>query len=167
MKRVIMDSSSAILLYKCGCIPALMKYFSPVIPLSVKCELTLNGYEGSEFFTGLCREETIKVYEPDSDSYKKMNGKLHAGERDVIALYYEGKGDFILIDDGRGSAFCRDNKIPYINAVLAIKILFLKSLINEEAYADAWGWILANGRYSQKVIHWAENADEHDLGFFI
>ncbi len=167
MKRVILDSSSAILLYKCGIISSLIKYCSTVIPFSVKRELTLAGYEGSKFFTDLCRKEMIKVYEPVSGRNKNINRKLHAGENDVIALYNEGRGDFVILDDGEGSAFCRDNKIPYINALLAAKVLFMKRLIDEQEYKHARAWLLENGRYSQKIISWAENADEHHLAFFV
>ena len=167
MKNVILDSSSAILLYKCNIIPMLLEYCSSVIPVAVMSELTLLGYEGAEFFTDLCRKEIIKVYEPVSRKTKNLTGSLHGGERDAIALFYEGKGDFIIIDDGKGGAFCRDNKIPYINTLLAVKIIFFKKLITEQEYTDAWRWLLANGRYSQKVIVWAEKADKRTLAFFI
>jgi len=130
-------------------------------------ELTVPGYEGAEFFFDLCSSEIVKVYEPDYVRTENLTGSLHAGERDVIALFYEGKGDFIIMDDGKGSAFCRDKKIPYINALLAVKILYLEQLIDEKQYACAWRWLLTNGRYSQKIIKWAENADEHALAFFI
>lgn len=167
MKSVIIDSSSLILLYKCNIIPDLLKYCSIAIPGAVMAELTVPGYDGALFIDDLCRKKIIKVYEPDSGRIEKLSRSLHAGEREVIALFYEGKGDFIIIDDGKGSAFCRDKKIPYINALLTVKILFLKRLIDEVQYAYAWRLLLEKGRYSQKIIKWAENADEHALAFFI
>ena len=85
----------------------------------------------------------------------------------MIALFREGKGNFIIIDDGKGGRYCRDNNIPYINALLTVKILFLKRLITETESADAWKWLLANGRYSEKVKVWAENAGEERLSFFL
>lgn len=50
MKTVIIDSSSAILLYKCGMIQSLLKCFSVIISGAVYSELTLPGYDGSDFF---------------------------------------------------------------------------------------------------------------------
>lgn len=167
MKSVIIDSSSLILLYKCNIFPALFKYCSMAIPQTVKSELIVSGHEGAEFFSEICSSGIVKVYEPEYVRTENSAGSLHPGERDVIGLFHEGKGDFIIIDDGKGGAFCRDEKIPYINALLAVKILFLRRLIDEEQYAYAWRWLLENGRYSQKIIKWAENADEHDLVFFI
>jgi len=167
MRSVIIDSSSAILMYKSNIIPALLKYCTPVIPEEVESELTVPGYEGSEFFTDLCSKEIIKVYEPEELISYEPAGSLHRGERDVIALFFNGKGDFIIIDDGRGGGFCRDHKIPYINTILAVKIFLFKQLITETEYAAAWRWLLANGRYSQKVIGWAEKADKGTLAFFI
>ncbi len=167
MRNVIIDSSSAILLYRCNIIPAILKYCIPVIPGAVFEELTVPGYSGSDLFTDLCSSGSIKVYKPGKSITGELNGSLHAGESGVIALFFECKGDFIIIDDGRGAAFCRDNNIPYINALLVVKILFIKQLITEAEYAAAWSWLTENARYSEKVIVWAENAGVEKLSLFL
>lgn len=167
MRNVIIDSSSAILLYRCNMTAPLLKYCSPVIPRTVFAELTVPGYDGADIFTGLCRDGEIKVYQTEPEIKLQLTGSLHAGERDVIFLFKQGKGDFIIIDDGKGGGYCRDNNIPYINALLAVKILLMKNLITETEYADAWNWLLLNGRYSEKVKVWAGNADREKLDFFI
>jgi len=167
MKSVIIDSSSAILLYRSNVIPAFLKYCTPVIPKAVYAELAVPGHEGADLFADLCNAGAIKIHNTSTGNTEKLTGSLHAGEREVIALFREGKGEFIIIDDGRGSAFCRNNNIPYINALLAVKIIFLKQLITESEYVTAWRWLLANGRYSEKVTTWADNADEQSLAFFM
>lgn len=167
MRNVIIDSSSAILLYKCGLIPSLLKQCVPVISGTVFAELTVTGYDGADFFTELCGSGKIKVFTPDAEGSGRFSGSIHAGEREVIALYYEGKGEYVIIDDGRGSAYCRDNNIPYINALLAVKVLFLKNYITETEFAAGWEWLLANGRYSAKVRAWAEEATRERFGFFL
>jgi predicted nucleic acid-binding protein len=167
MKKVIIDSSSAILLYRCNIISSLMKYCSPVIPKAVFNELTIRGYDGADLFNDLCSAGKIKVQDAESGKVDHLTCHLHQGEREVIELFYEDKGDFIIIDDGKGGAFCRDNKIPYINALLAVKILFLKCLITEKEFFDAWSWLIANGRYSEKVKDRAGNADESRLAAFM
>jgi predicted nucleic acid-binding protein len=167
MKTVILDSSSAILLFRCNIINTLLKYYHLLIPYAVFTELTVPGYAGSDVFIELCSSGFIKVYKPVKNNPDEPGKSLHIGEREVISLFLEGRGDFVIIDDGKGGAFCRDNNIPYINALLAVKILNLKQLINGQEYFDAWGWLTENGRYSEKIIEWAENADEKRLEFFL
>jgi predicted nucleic acid-binding protein len=167
MRNVIIDSSSAILLYRCNMIYSLMKYCSPVIPKAVFNELTVRGYHGADIFNDLCSAGRIEVRDAASGKVDHLTGQLHQGEREVIELFYEGKGSFIIIDDGKGGAFCRDNKIPYINALLAVKILHLGRFITEKEFLDAWSWLIANGRYSEKVKSWAGSADESKLAAFM
>jgi len=167
MKTVIIDSSSAILLYRCGAIPALLKCFLVVIPDAVFSELTVPGHDGADYFSSLCVSGDIKILKTHGIPAEKFSGSLHKGEREVVTLFNECKGDFIIIDDGKGSAFCRNNNIPYINALLAVKILHFKRLINDQEYFDAWRWLIGNGRYSAGIIEWAENADEQKLDFFL
>jgi len=148
-------------------LPALFRYSSLAIPKAVFMELTIPGYDGSDFFMELCSTGAVKVYEPAAGSPNKIPESLHAGEREVIELFHEAKGDFIIIDDGRGSAFCRDNNIPYVNALLIVKILFFKQLITEPEYLKSWTWLLEKGRYSDSIKIWAENADAEMLKTFI
>lgn len=89
------------------------------------------------------------------------------GEKETIVLFNEGKGDFIIIDDGKGSAYCRDKKIPYINALLGVKIIYFKRIVTEPEYHRAWKWLIENGRYSTKIINWADDAGEAEFAFFI
>jgi len=167
MRNVIIDSSSAILLYRCNIFSSLMKYCNPVIPKAVFEELTVQGYGGADMFNDLCSAGRIEVHDVAPGKADNLCGHLHQGEREAIELFYEGKGDFIIIDDGKGGAFCRDNKIPYINALLAVKILFIRRFISDKEFIDAWSWLIANGRYSDKVKDWAGNADESKLAAFM
>ncbi len=167
MKTIIIDSSSAILLYRCGAIPALLRCYTTVIPGAVFSELTVPGHYGADYFSSLCVSGDIKILKTHGVPAEKFTRSLHAGEREVVTLFNEGNGDFIIIDDGNGSAFCRDNNIPYMNALLAVKILHFKQMINDQEHHDAWRWLIGNGRYSGGIIDWAENADEQKLDFFL
>lgn len=166
MKKVIIDSSSAILIYRCGMFPTLLRYCYGIIPEPVFHEVTVYGHLGSDFFSDLHNKGMISVYETAAES-DVFPVSLHAGEQGVISLYYEGRGDFVLIDDRKGSAFCRDNCIPYLNAFLTIKIMFMKNLITGDEYGNARQWLVENGRYSESIILWADNADEQKLSFFL
>lgn len=167
MKKVIIDSSSAILLFKCGMISSLLKFCTPVVPVTVFTELTVPGYDGASLFTELCDADMMKVNRPERRREDYNHGTLHPGEYDVISLFQEGRGDFIIIDDGSGGSYCRSNGIPYINALLAVKILFLKGIITETEFKTAWSWLITNGRYSEKIKGWAESAGEEELSFFM
>lgn len=145
---------------------ALLRYCYPVIPESVYREVTVSGHTGSDFFSDLCEKGVITVYKT-TERFDLSLSFLHEGERGVIDIFYEGKGDFVIMDDGKGGAFCRDNNIPYINALLAVKIMLMKKIVTEAEYADARRWLLKYGRYSEKVKLWTDNADEHMLSFFL
>lgn len=167
IKRIIPDSSSLILLHKCGIIRSLFLYCNIVIPERVYAEITVPGHEGAGLFSGLRTAGSIEVCIPVERDTGIFSSGLHPGEMDVISLYLERKGEYIIIDDGKGAAFCRDNRIPYINALLAVKILFMKRLITEHEYSAAWKWLVKNGRYSGKIISWAENAGVEVLEEFL
>lgn len=167
IKRVIIDSSSLILMHKCGVITSLLEFCTPVIPETVFAELTVPGHDGADLFQTLCTSGRILVCGQDEKESLSLTGALHKGERDVIILYHQGLGDYIIIDDRKGGAYCRDNRIPYINAILAVKIFFLKQIITQEKYSAAWNWLVKNGRYSGKIISWAENSDMGILSEFM
>ena len=160
-----MDSSSAILLYRCGVIRVLLENSCCVMPLSVRDELTVRVHEGAEFFT-LCFEKgLIRVEDAGNDFNPGIS--LHKGERDVISLFAAGSGDYIVIDDGRGAAYCRSNGIPYINALLAVKILNICGKTGSDETAASYNNLKEYGRYSSAVIDWAEMAGADELKFFL
>lgn len=167
MRRIIIDSSSLILLYKCNMIQPLIKYCIPVIPCAVLREITVPGRDGAWYFADLHSRGALKVCLPDSAEPEDLSVRLHAGERDVIKLFREGRGDYIIIDDMKGALYCRENRIPYINALLAAKILYFENIISEVIFTGAWAWLLENGRYSSQVRLWAEKADRDLLAYFI
>ena len=164
MRKIIADSSSLILLYKCGAADYFFNCCCCIVPEAVMDELTAAGYAGSDFFRQCLISGSITVTSHSGDPV--LCEKLHKGERGVISLYKGGAGEYVLIDDGRGAAFCRDNSIPYINALLAVKILFFSGKISEEDYTLMFAWLKSNGRYSSAVIDWAENTGSEVLREF-
>lgn len=157
-KRLLIDSSSLILLHKCGVIPGLLDFCIPVIPETVFAELTVKGHDGADLFRQLCMEGKIVISIPGKNKVLNLSRSLGKGETDVILLYHEGQGDYIIIDDGKGGSYCRNNGIPYINALLAVKIIFMKKLITEDVFSCAWNWLVKYGRYSKDIVIRAENA---------
>jgi len=165
MRKIISDSSSLILLYKCGAAGFFLNNCICVIPEPVRSEITADRREGSDFFKQCILKGglSVKNNKTGSEPFKK----LHKGESGVISLYEEGCGEYVLIDDRKGAAFCRDSGIPYINALLVIKILLLNGIINQEKYKAMFSWLKINGRYSKAVIEWAETAGSDKLEKFL
>ena len=105
-------------------------------------------------------EKLNPIQFPDTSSLDK-------GERDTIHSFYAGAGDFIIIDDGKGAAYCRDNHIPYINALLFPRIILLTHSISKAEFDDKVGLITGIGRYSQKIIDYALNCSVDDIELFL
>ncbi|HPF06799.1 MAG TPA: hypothetical protein PK293_12250 [Spirochaetota bacterium] len=165
MRKIIADTSSLILLYKCGAAEYFLNTCCCIVPQPVRDELTAAGHEGADFFEECIIKKifAVKIHSVDFEPVKK----LHKGESGAIALYREGAGDYLIIDDGGGAAYCRDNGIPYINALLAVKILFSCGKIDQKKYDTMFMWLKSNGRYSKAVIEWAENSGIAELSAFL
>lgn len=167
MKKVIIDSSSAIILFKTGQLHALLTTYHAVMTASVYRELTVNDLAGADSFRRYRQQDAIRIKNTPApcaadDSSVPLQA-LDAGERDSIALYLARGGDFILLDDGRAARLCRDNGIPFINALLFPRILFCAGKLSQTAADMAAGRIMRAGRYSQPVIDFARRAGPEAL----
>lgn len=177
LKRVLTDASSAILLFKAGLAETATALYQMILSDAVYGELTGHRLPGAEFFRGavdggLIHRRTVggeavggpgEVREiADSLSERSMG----AGERETILLYLEGAGDFVLIDDRRGAAFCRDNGVPYINALLVPRILFIAGHLHKAAMVAATDRVLSLGRYSDAIAAYARNLSNERLAVF-
>jgi hypothetical protein len=172
MKRVLIDASSAILLYKAGLFDDLVKKYKIIMAGSVYHELTRQDRTGSDAFKNFYRNQSFSVVLSCGPNAFRMGESmkmtsLDDGEKDTILQYIKGSGEFIIIDDGRGASYCRDNGIPYINALLFPRILFLCRQISETAYRDKGGQIIRAGRYSPKIIEYAFHCSKKELEFFL
>ena len=166
----IIDASSAIILYKTDLFPLLLDVYTVVMPVSVFEEITRNSsYPGANDFSDLSKQgrfHIIHTAKIDTETGEKIPLSLDRGEGDVISLFFNKIGNFIMIDDGAGAAYCRKNKLPFINALLFPRILFLRSFINADEYNDYMQKIIMTGRYSPHIISFARGATEEDLCFF-
>jgi len=162
----IIDASSAIILYKTGLFPLLLDVYTIVMPVSVFEEITRSSsYPGADDFSEMSKQGRFHIIDTEVDD--KIPLSLDRGEGDVISLFFNKKGNFIMIDDGAAAACCRNNKLPFINALLFPRILFLRSFINADDYNDYTQRIIMTGRYSPRIISFARCATEEDLCFFL
>lgn len=169
MKTVLIDASSSILLFKAGLYDGLVLYYHVVMAPSVYGEITVPGYPGDRYFMA-CRQKglihivSVPVYQdPPGLSFPAMG----PGEADTISLYSLYPHGFVIMDDGKGARFCKNRKIPYINALLVPKIFNFTGRISKQESLDAMGRICQWGRYSDVVISVAQTLTRDDLAYFI
>ena len=172
MKSVIIDASSAILLFKSELTALLIKNYRTLITASVHDELTQPGYAGSETFGLLCNRNQIQVMRspnseiPHGNSFPTLP-TLNRGERDTVRQQMLGRSDFIIIDDGPALKYCKRAGLPFINALLFPRILFLTHAISESEYQKKSAEIIHNGRYSDNIIDIALNFSDRDIQPFL
>lgn len=169
-KRAIVDASSAIILYKAGMFGQLVDTYHIAMAPSVLSELTRNGYPGAEYFKTVGRQRAVSVVSAgglSAGTYPPRLLRLDRGERDTIGCFIDGCADFIIIDDGRGSGFCSDNGLRFINALLFPKVLLLSGRSSTADFREKTARIIQLGRYSQKIIEAGAAMNIGELTFFL
>ena len=166
MKSVLIDASSAILLYKAGLFDSVAGAYRLRAAPAVIREITVLNRRGASAFARAC--ETGALLPADTGSCPDAGGltSLGDGERETLLAYRAGQGDFVLIDDGRGAAACRSGGIPHINALLCPKLLHWTGVIDQCACRAVFSRLLQIGRYSEQVIHFAGTCTPEMLSEF-
>lgn len=168
-KAVLLDTSSAILLFKSNWMVPLMKGYRVGTGPAAFREMTVTDYPGARAFTQWQQEDRLALYprcSPDLTGGMNLQ-RLHPGERECIGLYTCGVGRFIIIDDGPGAAFCRREAIPYVNALLIPRLLNPDASIGDAGVEAAIRQIYARGRYAPWVLEYALTCPPEDLAFFL
>jgi len=170
-KQVVIDSSSAILLFKADLFTKLLNLYDTSVTESVYQELTKEGYAGSNEFVKFHQQNKFHIHPLIVNSKDKIPNqstleKLNLGERDTILYFLKGESDFIIIDDGKGAKYCMKERLPFISAILFPKILHIHGKINQATFQIKTDEIIQTGRYSQKIIDIAEKCSEQDLSPF-
>ncbi len=173
MKQCLIDSSSAILLYKSGLFRTLVEAYQIVMSASVFTELTVAGYPGARVFAEYGATNLVSIRSPATDRLAagSANNNLCAldrGERDTIHCYERAEPDsFIIIDDGRAARYCRLHKIPYINALLFARIAYLTGMLSEKDFHDRYAKLVAIGRYSEEIMTYVQQCSTREIAFFL
>ena len=71
------------------------------------------------------------------------------------------------MDDGRGLKYCKKAGLPFINALLFPRILFLIGSISESEFQKKSAEIIQNGRYSKNIIDIALNLSNQAIQPFL
>jgi len=168
----MVDSSSAILLYKSSLFDHLLETYRIAMTASVYEELTVPGYLGAREFRQYAETGAVKIQSPIGMQLPaKGANSLYAmdrGERDTIRCYVaKGPISFIIIDDGRAARYCRRTGIPFINGLLFARIAYLSGLLSESEYIEKQGELVRIGRYGQEVIAFVKRSTCKEIAFFL
>ena len=169
MKRALVDASSAILLYKADIFDAVAGVYRLSVVPAVLDEITVPGRSGADRFADYFDAKRVVLSESGGCNAAAAadTGNLDAGERDTILAFEERCADFIIIDDRKGAQYCRDRHLPYINALLCPKLLFLAGVIERQTCRSATDALIQNGRYSRSIISYAEKCSTKALTPFL
>jgi len=171
MKQCLIDSSSAILLYKSGLFRTLIEAYQIVMTASVFGELTVAGYPGAQEFVEYGATNVVIIQSPATNRLPEGLSNdglpsLDRGERDTIICYERAEPDsFIITDDGKAAQYCRRHGIPFINALLFARIAYLSGMLPESDYHDTYAELTAIGRYSEEIISYAQQCSRMEIAF--
>ena len=169
MKLVLMDSSSAILLYHAGIMEPFISTYPVGITEAVQSELTAHGGSGATEFAEYIRRGHITLVDTGRMAPNDNHGlsKLDHGEQTLIQALIDGAGRFIVIDDKKGAQFLRAHDLPYINALLVPRILRAAGALSPSMAENAFICLKSRGRYASWIIDYASSCPMYDLRFFM
>jgi len=168
----MVDSSSAILLYKCSLFDHLLETYRIAMTASVYEELTVPGYLGAREFRQYAQTGAVTIHSLFGMQLPAKGAKslyaMDRGERDTIRCYVaKGPISFIIIDDGRAARYCRRAGIPFINGLLFARIAYLSGLLSESEYTEKQGELVRIGRYGHEVIAFVKRSTCKEIAFFL
>jgi len=174
MKRCMVDSSSAILLYKSGLFADLVETYHIAMTASVYQELTVPGYPGAGEFRQYADTGAVTIQSPSGmlmlPQTEGANSlySMGRGERDTIRCYVAKDSiTFIILDDGRAARYCRRAGIPFINGLLFTRIAYWSGLLTKSEYDEKQGELVRIGRYGQEVVAFVRHCSCKDMAFFL
>ena len=168
-KTVLIDTSSAIILFKTGWMDALLKAYRVGTGPSAFKEMTIPNYPGARSFKKWHAENRMNIHNPGPSPSYPIAGlkRLGRGERECITLFGQCKGTFIILDDGQGAALCRREKIPYVNALLIPRLISGRPNKDGANAGTAIRQIFTHGRYAPWVLDHALTCPLEDLTPFL
>lgn len=169
MKTVLVDASSAILLYKATLFDSMCDTYRLAMTVAVINEITVADYAGADYFRLAVWSNRIAQIDVASapEDVEAFPHSLGGGERDTLLAYDGSQAQFILIDDAQGARICRSRNIPHINALLCPELLYAAGRIDRQARDTAFERLLSIGRYSSEVVVYARRWDGDALSPFL
>ncbi len=172
MKTGYLDASSAILLYKAHLFPELLDTYNMRMAESVYDELTCNGYPDSIYIKKCVVENRITLlseskFTPKPLQFREDINSLGKGEHDTLMLFQPDRSSFIITDDGKAARCCKKHDLPFLNALLFPRVLYMADRMTEEKYNQSFNMLINIGRYSKNIIDIAFMSSLEELQYFL
>ncbi|BBO84709.1 hypothetical protein [Desulfosarcina ovata] len=172
LPAAIIDASSAILLFKAELIADCCAMLQLFMTRSVFKEVTVPDRPGADGLRRLVgRRSGFRLLGDPMGALPARAcadlQRLHQGERDTLHHYLNGRGRFVIIDDGKAVKVCRRQGIFHINALLCPRLLFFCGRLPEDRMHRHFARLAALGRYARPVMAWAAACSRSDLAYFM
>ena len=156
---MITDSSTLILLAKCGLLDLFIKRLYLEIPNKVKDESTIvKDTFDSKLITKRIKEHKIHVSKINNLLFYNnllRDFNFGKGEAEAITLAFEKK-ETLLIDDKKAINACKILGIKFITALNVLVMLYKNKTINFETAKIILKKLMEYGRYSKELIRKVE-----------
>jgi hypothetical protein len=168
VKRILLDASSAILLHKAGVLDAAIEAHDVWMSRAVYREVAHEGRPGADAVRAAVRDRRVTIAAESAGERSTAAANLGAGERDTIADYLANREcfDFIVTDDGGAARLCQTRGLPFVNALLMVRLLRWGGHLRPERSDAAWALLQSIGRYSSEILQKAEAFLPEDLAAF-
>lgn len=155
MIRMVADSSTLILLAKCGLLEMVCEMFEVLLPDTVKIEVAsekmVRNYPDAAIISKLVSLRKLKVQNPGNER-PPIPLSLHRGEEDALFLAIELGRSLLATDDGKAIRAARFFNIPFIVTPKIVVELFRFQKISLEKARESLEKLAKIGRYSPEII---------------
>jgi predicted nucleic acid-binding protein len=156
MPQVVVDSSTLILLAKCGLLQIFCELFDIVVPEIVNMEVAsedlVQNYPDAALISDLTVKGIIKVQSIAGIDRLTLPLSLHKGEEDALLLAVKLGRILFATDDGKAIKAARFFKIPFIITPKIVVELFRLQKISFKKAHDSLEKLAKIGRYSPEII---------------
>lgn len=155
MEKLILDSSSLILLTKCDVITEVSKLFELILPAAVfhetASENLLDRFPDAAVIASMVDDGILKVSPPVEDGLP-MPFAVHRGEKEALLLSLHGNRSMLATDDGRAIRAARFLRIPFIISPRMVLRLAAQKLISYSKARMSLEKLAKIGRYPPEII---------------
>jgi len=156
MSRVVVDSSTLILLAKCGLLQTVCDLFDIVVPEAVNREVASEDlvkiYPDAALISDLTAKGAIKVQSIANSDRFMLPLSLHEGEQDALLLALKLGKILLATDDGKAIKAARFVKVPFIITPKIVVDLFRLRKISLKKARESLEKLTKIGRYSPEII---------------
>ena len=156
MARMVADSSTLILLAKCGLLEIVCNLFEVIVPKAVNIEAAsenlIKKYPDAALISDLTSKGSIKVQDLDGRNGFPHPISLHKGEKDALLLSIKLGKSLFATDDGKAIKAARLLKVPFIVTPKLVVELFRLQKISFKKARRSLEKLGIIGRYSPEII---------------